>query len=195
MEKTEKKDNNELIIDFNNQNNSNPNILKSKIVYQIDDKYYNLQMSILQELKKLKINLEVIDKNKLKSIYSNTFTINELISKNEFFSQFKDYSEAFNYLLNNSTQVGKTEFIYDKKRIKILLLFLTNENSNENKVNQESIEFVLNYKNINSNKAKLNDVINTTINNLKSTLEKFNTSINELKINIDNIKNEKKKFE
>ncbi len=192
MEKTEKKDNNELIIDFNNQNNSNPNILKSKIVYQIDDKYYNLQMSILQELKKLKINLEVIDKNKLKSIYSNTFTINELISKNEFFSQFKDYSEAFNYLLNNSTQVGKTEFIYDKKRIKILLLFLTNENSNENKVNQESIEFVLNYKNINSNKAKLNDVINTTINNLKSTLEKFNTSINELKINIDNIKNEKK---
>ena len=192
MEKTEKKDNNELIIDFNNQNNSNPNILKSKIVYQIDDKYYNLQMSILQELKKLKINLEVIDKNKLKSIYSNTFTINELISKNEFFSQFKDYSEAFNYLLNNSTQVGKTEFIYDKKRIKILLLFLTNENSNENKVNQESIEFVLNYKNINSNKAKLNDVINTTINNLKSTLEKFNISINELKINIDNIKNEKK---
>ena len=192
MEKKEKKDNNELIIDFNNQNDSNPNILKSKIVYQIDDKYYNLQMFILQELKKLKINLEVTDKNNSKSIYSNTFTISELISKNKFFSQFKDYSEAFNYLLNNSTQVGKTEFINGKKRIKILLLFLINENSNENNVNQESIEFVLNYKNINSNKAKSNEVINTTINNLKSTLEKFNISINELKINIDNIKNEKK---
>ena len=187
----EKQENKELNTDYNNQKDDNSDFLKSKLVYQIDNKKYILQMFILQEIKKIKIFLEVTDKNKTKTLYLNTFTLNDLISKNNFFSGFKDFFEAFTYLLKNSLQVCKTEYIPNKKAITILLAFSVDENIDKKKNNQDTIEFILYYKNISLNKSKSNLYLNATINNLKSTLEQFNSSINELKLNIDNNNDER----
>ena len=185
----EKQENKELNKDYKNEYNSN--ILQSKIVYQVDDINYNLQMFVLQELKQLKLYLEVSDKTKIKSLYLNTFTLNDLISKNNFFSGFKDYSEAFKHLINNSTKVIKTEYIPSKKAIKIILEFSVGNNIDKKNNNKDNIEFVLNYKNMSVNKSKSNVYLYATINNLKSTLEQFNESINALKLNINNRNNDK----
>ena len=148
-------------------------------------------MLILHDLKKLKITLEITDKNKSKSIYSNKFSLNDLISLNKYFNKFNDYSKAFNYLLNNYTKVEKTINV-NKKQIKILLLFTIDDLDNQKDITQQSIEFNLNYIQNKLNRNKSNPFLATTIHNLKATLEKFNTSINDLKLNIDNKKIENK---
>ena len=179
-----------LLEKFQEQNDTNENVLKSKITYEYDNKLYILKMFILQDIKKLKLTLEVNDKTKIKSNYTNTFSLNDLINQNKFFNKFKDYSEAFNYLLNNYTKVEKTMNI-NKNQIKIFLLFTIDDVKNKN-ITQQSIEFNLNYIQNNLNRNKSNTYLNTTINNLKTTLEKFNNSIFDLKLNIDNEKNENK---
>ena len=176
---------------FQDNEELNENVLKTKITYELDNKIYILKMFILQELKKLKLTLEITDKNKSKSIYSNKFSLNDLISLNKYFNKFKDYSKAFNYLLDNYTKVEKTINL-NKKQIKIFLLFTIDDSENENNIAQQSIGFNLNYVNNNLNRNKSNPYLASTINNLKATLEKFNSSINGLKLNIDNEKNENK---
>ncbi len=181
----EKQENKELNLDYKNENENNSNILQSKIVYQIGDNNYNLQMFVLQELNKLKIYLEVTDKNKTKSLYLNTFTLNDLISQNNFFSGFKDYSQAFKYLLNNYTKINKIEYLPNKNAIKIFLAYSVGNNIDKKNNKQDNIEFVLYYKSMSLNKSKYNVYLSATINNLKHTLEKFNESINVLQLNID----------
>lgn len=183
--------NQNLLENFQEHGELNENVLKSKITYELDNKIYILKMFIIQELKKLKLTLEITDKNKSKSIYSNKFSLNDLISLNKYFTKFKDYSKAFNYLLDNYTKVEKTINL-NKKQIKIFLLFTIDDSENENNITQQSIEFNLNYVNNNLNRIKSNPYLSSTINNLKATLEKFNSSINGLKLNIDNEKNENK---
>ena len=183
--------NQNLLEKFPDHDELNENVLKPKITYELDNKTYILKMFILQELKKLKLTLEITDKNKSKSIYSNKFSLNDLISLNKYFNKFKDYSKAFNYLLDNYTKVEKTINL-NKKQIKIFLLFTIDGSENENNITQQSIEFNLNYVHNNLNRNKSNPYLATTINNLKITLEKFNSSINGLKLNIDNEKNENK---
>ena len=171
-----------------------PNIYQSKMEYQKDNKEYILQMSILNELKKLKINLQVNEANKKAVIFTNTFTLPQLISRNKFFERFNNFLEAFSYILNNCTKVEKTNIISDNKEINILLLFSINEidkNSNNNGLNQERIEFNLYSIGTTLNKSKSYLKLTSTIHTLKSTLEKFNSSINEIKYNIDNDKIEK----
>ena len=171
-----------------------PNIYQSKMEYQKDNKEYILQMSILNELKKLKINLHVNEANKKEVIFTNTFTLSQLISRNKFFERFNNFLEAFNYLLNNCTKVEKTNIISDNKEISLLLLFSINEidkNSNNNGLNQERIEFNLYSIGTTLNKSKSYLKLTSTIHTLKSTLEKFNSSINEIKSNMDNDKIDK----
>ena len=171
-----------------------PNIYQSKMEYQKDNKEYILQMSILNELKKLKINLHVNEANKKEIIFTNTFTLSQLISRNKFFERFNNFLEAFNYLLNNCTKVEKTNIISDNKEISLLLLFSINEidkNSNNNGLNQERIEFNLYSIGTTLNKSKSYLKLTSTIHTLKSTLEKFNSSINEIKSNMDNDKIDK----
>ena len=171
-----------------------PNIYQSKMEFQKDNKDYILQMSILNELKKLKINLHVNEANKKEVIFTNTFTLSQLISRNKFFERFNNFLEAFSYILNNSTKVEKTNIISDNKEINILLLFSINEidkNSNNNGLNQERIEFNLYSIGTTLNKSKSYLKLTSTIHTLKSTLEKFNSSINEIKSNMDNDKIDK----
>ena len=160
----------------------NENIFKTKITYELNNSIYILQMYILQNKQKLKLSLEITDNKNSKKYYSNSFSLNDLISQNTFFKKYKDYSEAFNYLLNNYTKVEKTKFLSNKKEVKILLLFTINENSNQNQNNiiQQGVEFILHYSNINRTKLKM------IINNLKTNLEKFNTSINKEKNKMKN---------
>ena len=165
----------------------NSDILKSKITYQIEDKTYTFQMFILQEIKKLKLILEITDKNKSKSTFSNSFSLYDLISLNTYFSKFKDYLEAFNYLMNNYTKVDQTNELSNNKDIKLSLLFTTNEDFEQNNIKQQKVEFILHKSNnINTHsKSKININLAPIIQNLKMSLEKFNSSINELKSNID----------
>lgn len=188
MEVKMKKDNKDLIED---QNLLNSDVLKSKITFQIEDKNYTLQMFILQEIKKLKLILEITDKNKSKLIYSNSFSLYDLISLNTFFSKFKDDYEAFNYLMNNYTKVDKTNEVSNNKEIKLSLLFTITEDYEQNNIKQQKIEFILHNTNMNV-KYKSNLYLTNTIQNLKMTLEKFNSSISELKLNIDKEKIRKK---
>ena len=162
----------------------NSDILKSKITYQIDDKTYTFQMFILQETQKLKLILEITDKNRTKSIFSNSFTLYELISLNTFFSKFEDYLDAFNYLMNNYTKVDQTNELSNNKEIKLSLLFNTNEDFEQNNIKQQNVEFVL-QRSKTPLKSKINTNLAPIIQNLKMSLEKFNSSINELKSNID----------
>lgn len=168
----------------------NSDILKSKITYQIDDKTYTFQMFILQDIKKLKLILEITDKNKSKSIFSNSFSLIDLITLNVYFAKFSDYLEAFNYLMNNYTKVDQTNELSKNKEIKLSLLFTTNDDFEPNNIKQQKIEFTLLYSNTITNtntqlKSKINVNLAPIIQNLKISLEKFNSSINELKTNID----------
>lgn len=194
----------ETLTKLNSSKEFIPNIYKSKMTFQIDNKDYKLHMAILKELKKLKLSLEVNEKEQ-KVIYSNSFTLNELISLNKFFSKFKDSLEAFSYLLHNYTKIEKTMKNPNNQEIKILLTFSIHENegeksnnNNKSKIKEETIEFFL--FSLNSlYKSKSFLTFASTIQNLKTTLEKFNSSINEIKYNFendkldkDNIKNELK---
>ena len=169
------------------------NIKDSKIKTnpQKDNRQYNVQLVILEEIKKLKVNLEITDKHKFKSFYITTISLSELISLNSFFNKFRDYSEAFDYLLKNFTKIDGTKITYlnNNKEIKILLLFSTSDISknNNNDIIEEGIELVLRHYNINTNKSI------TVINNLKGALEEFNLSINQIKLNINNDKIETEK--
>ena len=189
-------ENKESLTKINSSKEFIPNIYKSKMTFKIDNKDYKLQMSILKELKKLKLSLEVNEKEQ-KTIYSNSFTLNDLISLNKFFSKFKDSLEAFSYLLNNYTKIEKTMINPNNQEIKILLTFSIHENegeksnnNNQNKIVEETIEFYL--FSLNSlHKSKSFLIFALTIQNLKNTLEKFNSSINEIKYNYDNNKLDK----
>ena len=179
--------NNNNIINTNNKRNSKTNILSSK-----DSKQYNVQLTILDESKKLKINLEITEGQKIKRIYITTLTLEELISLNNFFSQFKEYSEAFDFLLKNFTKIDRNKITYSNNNndITIILLFALGEEDNE--LIEESIEITLHrYTGNQMNKSLSN--INSVINNLKSSLEKFNISIKELKTNVNKDKIEKDK--
>ena len=113
-------------------------------------------MSILEESKKLKINLEVNETNKPKLIYSNSFTLNELILLNNNFEKFKDYSEAFNYLIKNYTKIDKNKIIPINNNEINLTLFSNNEieknSKNNDIIEEESIEVILYSPNKNYNK-------------------------------------------
>ena len=165
---------------------------KAKSNYQKDNRQYNVQLAILEEVKKLKINLEITDKNKNKTIYFTALSLNELVYLNKFFYKFKNYTEAFDYLLKNFTKIDRTKITYlnNNKEIKIVLLFSINDISeaNNNDIVEEEIELILRHYNGNSSKSLGN--LNIVINNLKASLEKFSISIKEIKENVNNDKKE-----
>ena len=169
---------------------------KLKVNYQTDNKLFNVQLIILEEVKKLKINLEINDKNKSKTLYTNSITLEELISLNKFFKKFSDYSEAFNHILKNFTKIDRTKVFYlnNNKEIKISLLFSINDISQtiNNVIIEESIEVILHNYNPNSGKTLGN--LSLAINNIKESLEKFNLMIKEIKSNAinDNLEKERK---
>lgn len=156
---------------------------------KINEKEFNIQLNIIKESKKIKINLESIDKNNTKIIFSNSFSLNDLITFNSFFENFEEPLEAFEYLIKNYNKIDKKKItnINNNKDIKLILPFLISENNN---IYEDSIEVILhNISNVNTNKSSSNLI--SIINNLKKTLEKFNISIKELKSNIDKDKIEK----
>ena len=178
------------------QTKMNINDFKSKPNTQKNAKQYNVQLIILEDIKKLKVNLEITDKNKYKVIYNTTLTLEELISLNPFFKNFEDYSEAFDYLLKNFTKIDRTKIAYlnNNKEIKIVLLFSIKDISeaNGNDAMEEGIEIILHcHSSVNPNKSISN--LTSVINNLKISLEKFNLSIKEIKSNVNNDKIEKDK--
>ena len=160
-----------------NEKNDNPSI---KI------KEYNLQMNIIKKNEKMKLVLEIKDTNNKKYSYSNSFSLNDLISLNKYFLNYEnDYSKAFELLIGNNSKIDKSKisFLNDNKKLILELLFQTNNK------NDEKISLPLFQVNTISNPH-----FSSIINNLKTSLEKFNSSINELKqsINDDKINNEKK---
>ena len=158
---------------------------------KINEKEFNIQLNILKESNKIKINIESIDKNNTKIIFSNSFSLNDLITFNPFFENFEEPLEAFEYLIKNYNKIDKKKItnINNNKDIKLILPFLISENNN---IYEDSIEVILhNITNSNINKSTSNLV--SIINNLKNSLEKFNISIKELKSNIDKDKMEKDK--
>ena len=177
------------------QEKININDSKLKANYQKDNRQYNVQLAILEEIKKLKVNLEITDKNKNKTIYFTALSLNELVYLNKFFKKFKNYSEAFDYLLKNFTKIDRTKITYlnNNKEIKIVLLFSINDISetSNNDIVEEGIELILRHYNGNSSKSLGNLTI--VINNLKASLEKFSISIKEIKENVNNDKIETEK--
>ena len=158
---------------------------------KINEKEFNIQLNILKESNKIKINLESIDKNNTKIIFSNSFSLNDLITFNPFFENFEEPLEAFEYLIKNYNKIDKKKItnINNNKDIKLIVPFLISENNN---IYEDSIEVILhNITNSNINKSASNLI--SIINNLKNSLEKFNISIKELKSNIDKDKMEKDK--
>ena len=151
------------------------------------EKEYKIELSINNELKKLKINLEILNNDNTKTFYSNSFSLNELIILNKYFSKYKDYLQAFNYLINNYTKLDNKIEEINNKAIKIQLLFSIEKKNNN--IYEDSIEFVLNKKN---DKSKIfNSNIISIINNLKISLENFDASIKEFKLDFDKEKNQK----
>ena len=184
----------------------NKKIIKSEeLIYsninsnnKTDNKQYNVQLIILDEQKKLKINLEISETNKSKSIYSTLISFEELIALNKFFYNFENYSEAFDFLLKNFTKIDRSKISYlnNNKEIKINLLFSVTDFfqiDNENQIIEESIELILQRYNNNSNKSSSIANLTLIINNLKSSLEKFNLSIKDLKSSLNNDKIDKDK--
>ena len=179
----QKRSGNDIKINSNNQNNS---------------KQYDVQLIILDDIKKMKINLEITEKNKYKTIYYTTVSLYDLISLNPFFKKFNDYSKAFDYLLKNFTKIDPSKITYmnNNKEIKIILLFSINdidEVSDDDELIEECIEVVLYHYNNNNNTIKNMGNITYVINGMKISLEKLNTSIKELKNNVINDKIEKDK--
>ena len=177
-----------------NLSNTNNNMINKKSpktnINSKDSRQYNVQLTILDESKKLKISLEITEGQKLKRIYIKTLTLEELISLNNFFAQFKDYSEAFDFLLKYFTKIDRNKIVYlnNNNDIKIILLFALGEEDND--IIEDSIEIILHRHTGNKINKSLSN-INLVINNLKSSLEKFNLSIKEIKSNFLKDKNEK----
>ena len=160
-----KQNNDEKMGDKNNKNAQN-----------ID---YRIEFKSLNETKKLKINLIITD-NKIKDYYTKSLTLSELISFNDYFLKYKDYSEAFEYLKSNYTQIDKNKIIHlNDNQINIIMLFTVEENNN---IYEESIELTLNKmiktKNINLNAP---NVINDKLNEIFHKMEAFNKEIKMLK--------------
>ena len=177
-----------------NLSNTNNNMINKKSpktnINSKDSRQYNVQLTILDESKKLKISLEITEGQKLKRIYIKTLTLEELISLNNFFAQFKDYSEAFDFLLKYFTKIDRNKIVYlnNNNDIKIILLFALGEEDND--IIEDSLEITLHRHTGNKINKSLSN-INLVINNLKSSLEKFNLSIKEIKSNFLKDKNEK----
>ena len=173
-------------ITINKRKNSKLNISNK------DSRQYNVQLTILDQSKKLKISLEITEGPKLKRVYIKTLTLEELISLNNFFAQFKDYSEAFDFLLKNFTKIDRNKIVYlnNNNDIKVILLFALGEEDND--IIEDTLEITL-HKHVANNINKSLSNINLVINNLKSSLEKFNLSIKELKSNVQKDKIEKDK--
>jgi len=152
-----------------------------------NESQFNIQLNILKESRKIKINLESVDKNNIKIIFSNSFSLNDLITLNSFFENFEEPLEAFEYLIQNYNKIDEKKItnINNNKDIKIILPFLISENNN---IYEDSIEVILhNITNVNKSASSFISIIN----NVKKSLEKFNISIKELKSNIDKDKAEK----
>ena len=170
------------------QNNYKKVIGNDKNKINIQNSDYQIEFILLNETKKLKINLVITDKNNTKEFYSKFLTLNELISLNNYFLKYKDYSEAFEYLKNNYTKIDKTKITHlNNKQVNIIIFFSVEENNN---IYEESIELTMN-KNIKS--KNMNSNILNIINNLKTSLENFDSSIKELKAVVDKDKIEKDK--
>ena len=168
---------------------------KNIINKQTNDKSYNIHFTILNDIKKLKITLDIYNKDNSITNYSNSFSLNDLISSNKLFAQFKDNIQAFEYLVHNYTKIDESKMTYmnNNKKLNIILLFSINV---DNTIYEEGIELSLfnnhtknNSINIKSNKQVINFA--SIISNLKTSLEKFDLSIKELKANIDKDKIEK----
>ena len=157
-----------------------------------DSRQYNVQLTILEESQKLKINLEITDGPKLKRIYIKTLTLDELISLNNFFSQFNEYSEAFYFLLKNFTKIDRNKILYSNNNNDITIILLFSLGEDNNGTIEESIEVTLHRYIGNKINKSLNN-INMVINNLKASLEKFNLSIKEVKSDINKDKEENDK--
>ena len=91
------------------QNNYKKVIGNDKNKINIQNSDYQIEFILLNETKKLKINLVITDKNNTKEFYSKFLTLNELISLNNYFLKYKGYSEAFEYLKSNYTKIDKTK--------------------------------------------------------------------------------------
>ena len=91
------------------QNNDKKVIGNDKNKINIQNSDYQIEFILLNETKKLKINLVITDKNNTKEFYSKFLTLNELISLNNYFLKYKGYSEAFEYLKSNYTKIDKTK--------------------------------------------------------------------------------------
>ena len=162
---------------------------KQKIDKVINEKEYKIEFNIIKETQKLKINLILLDNNNSKELFTKFLSLNELLTLNKFFAQFNDYSEAFSYLINNYTKIDEKNIKYiNSNQINIILHFSVEEKNN---IYEEEIELTLNNKNIKLKKTAPN--LSNIINNLKISLESFNSSIKELKTIIDKDKIDKDK--
>ena len=179
--------NNTNIITNTNKTKNQKSIKSSK-----DSRQYNVQLTILDESKQLKINLEIIEGQKPKTIYIKTLKLEQLISLNNFFAKYKDYSEAFDFLLKNFTKIDQSKIIYSNNNNDITIILLFSLGEKDNDLIEDSIEITLHkYTGNKINKSLSN--INQVINNLKASLEKFNLSIKELKAYVNKEKIEKDK--
>ena len=96
--KTAPKNSKSYLSSSNINTNDNTNIITNKdktknpkpIKSSKDSRQYNVQLTILDESKQLKINLEIIEGQKPKTVYIKTLNLDQLISLNNFFAQFKD---------------------------------------------------------------------------------------------------------
>ena len=179
--------NNTNIITNTNKTKNQKSVKSSK-----DSRQYNVQLTILDESKQLKINLEIIEGQKPKTIYIKTLKLEQLISLNNFFAKYKDYSEAFDFLLKNFTKIDQSKIIYSNNNNDITIILLFSLGEKDNDLIEDSIEITLHkYTGNKINKSLSN--INQVINNLKASLEKFNLSIKELKAYVNKEKIEKDK--
>ena len=157
-----------------------------------DNRQYNVQLTILDESKQLKINLEIMEGQKPKTVYIKTLKLEQLISLNNFFAQFKDYSEAFDFLLKNFTKIDRSKIMYSNNNNDITIILLFSLGEKDNDIIEDGIEITLHkYSGNKLNKSLSN--ITQVINNLKASLEKFNLSIKELKAYVNKEKIEKDK--
>ena len=181
------------------QKTKSGNDIKTNSNIQNNSKQYDVQLIILEDIKKMKINLEITEKNRYKTIYFTTVSLYDLISLNPFFKKFNDHSKAFDYLLKNFTKIDPSKITYmnNNKEIKIILLFSINdidEINDDDDIIEESIEVILYHYNSNINNTNKNmGNVTYVINGMKTSLEKLNASIKELKTNVINDKIEKDK--
>ena len=124
---------------------------KNIINMQTNDNSYNIHFTILNDIKKLKITLDIYNKDNSITNYSNSFSLNDLISSNKLFSQFKDNMQAFEYLVHNYIKIDESKMTYmnNNKKLNIILLFSINV---DNTIYEEGIELSL-FSNHNKNNS------------------------------------------